>query len=91
MQVDMGDPEGPQLDRSVCPRWGDLQGEDRGGWGYYQREDRSTSGARYQRVATYSVRAWFLGPSGKLLMERARPKSQSFTKQLASRRTLDGW
>lgn len=59
--------------------------------GCYHREDRSTSGARYQRVATYSVRAWPPGPSGKSLRERARPKSHSFTRQAASNRTLAGW
>lgn len=56
----------------------------------YQLEDRNTSGARYHRVATHSVRAWPSGPSGRPLREWARPKSQSFTEQLASRRTLDG-
>ena len=56
----------------------------------YQLEDSNTSGARYQRVATYSVRAWPSGPSERPLRERARPKSQSFTEQLASRRTLAG-
>lgn len=42
-------------------------------------------------MATYSVRAGPSGPAGALLRERARPKSQSFTRQLASSSTLDGW
>lgn len=58
--------------------------------GCYRCEDSSTSGARYQRVATYSVKAWSSGPSGRSPRERARPKSHSFTVQLASRSTLDG-
>lgn len=41
-------------------------------------------------MATYSVRAWPSGPSVRLLRGRARPKSQSFTVQLVSRRTLEG-
>lgn len=65
--------------------------EEGGGGPCYLLEDSSTSGARYHRVATYSVRAWPSGPSGGPQRQRARPKSQSFTWQLASRRTLDGW
>jgi hypothetical protein len=78
--------QGHTLRRPAGRRW---VGE--GGTRCYHLEHSSTSGARYQRVATYSVRAWPSGPSGRSLRERARPKSQSFTKQVASRRTLDGW
>lgn len=81
----------PWLGKRACGG-GHLHEEGGMGWSHcYQLEDSSTSGARYQRVATYSVRAWPSGPSGRSLRERARPKSQSFTRQLASRRTLDGW
>lgn len=95
MRTHVGAQEGlraPAGQEGMCVCGGNLQEEGGTGWNHcYQLEDSSTSGARYQRVATYSVRAWPSGPSGRSLRERARPKSHSFTRQLASRRTLDGW
>src|SRR5271156_5363398 len=46
------------------------------------------SGARYHRVATYSVMKPEL--SSWEAAERARPKSQTFKSQLAFKRRLDG-
>jgi len=58
----------------------------------YRWEARRISGARYQRVATYSVK---LGsPCWSTVIcesERARPKSHIFTKQSPSSRTFDGY
>jgi hypothetical protein len=49
------------------------------------------SGARYQRVATYSVMKPVSVPDGSAVCtERASPKSQTFRSQLAFKRRLEG-
>lgn len=55
------------------------------------REPSRISGARYQRVATYSVSAGLGWSSLSWHRERARPKSHSFTQHCTSSRTLEGW
>lgn len=57
----------------------------------YLREESKISGARYQRVATYSVKVGLPWSSFMWHRERASPKSQSFTKQSASSKILEGW
>src|SRR5436189_653923 len=54
----------------------------------YSLKVNMISGARYQRVATYSVMKPEL--SSVEAAERARPKSQTFRSQFALRRRLDG-
>lgn len=54
------------------------------------REASRISGARYQRVATYSVSAGLGWSSRSWHRERARPKSHSFTQHSASSSTLEG-
>ncbi len=50
------------------------------------------SGARYQRVATYSVMNPVSPPLGSAVwVERARPKSQTLRSQFALRSRLDGF
>ena len=49
------------------------------------------SGARYQRVATYSVMKPVSVPEGSaVLTDRAKPKSQTLRSQLALRSRLEG-
>jgi hypothetical protein len=52
----------------------------------YRPPDSSTSGARYQRVTTYSVKAWDREESDS----RARPKSHIFRLQSEFTRRLEG-
>jgi hypothetical protein len=57
----------------------------------YILNDSMISGARYHRVATYSViKPASLPPVGLVLTLLARPKSQTFRSQLALRRRLAG-
>ena len=55
----------------------------------YSLKVNMISGARYQRVATYSVMKPEL--SSWLAAERARPKSQTLRSQLALSSRLDGF
>lgn len=57
----------------------------------YILKDSMISGARYHRVATYSVMTPTSFPAGTLVwMLRAKPKSQTLRSQLALRRRLAG-
>lgn len=57
---------------------------------WYLVEPRRISGARYHRVATYSVKAGFTTSSWIWERERAKPKSHSLTKQSASISIFEG-
>lgn len=59
-------------------------------WERYLVEPRRSSGARYHRVATYSVKAGFTASSWIWERERAKPKSHSLTKQSASNNIFEG-
>lgn len=57
----------------------------------YHFDASRISGARYQRVATYSVSAGLPSSFSIWPRERASPKSHNFTKQSLSSKTLEGW
>lgn len=59
-------------------------------WWRHLADPSRISGARYQRVATYSVSAGLQLSSWNCLSDLARPKSQSLTTQSVSNSTLDG-
>ena len=56
----------------------------------YLDEPSSISGARYQRVATYSVMIGSLTDWLTEAMERANPKSANLARQSESRRMFEG-
>lgn len=57
---------------------------------WYLVDPSRISGARYHRVATYSVSAGFPLSSWIWLSDLAKPKSHSLTTQSVSKSTLDG-